>query len=97
MKNADKESQKRYTSVVASRAPGTEGQNEPAQPGGLDGKKNSGQRRSVFFLTPFMELTRHWTSAPVRELTRVNCTPKFVVSKAVEAYDGATRGRIQSS
>src|ERR1700733_13874988 len=58
MKNADKESQKRYTSVVASRAPGTEGQNEPAQPGGLDGKKNSGQRRSVFFLTPFMELSR---------------------------------------
>jgi hypothetical protein len=58
MKNADKENQKRYTSVVASRAPGTEGQNEPAQPGGLDGKKNSGQRRSVFFLTPFMELTR---------------------------------------
>ena len=59
MKNADKENQKRYTSVVASRAPGTEGQNEPAQPGGLDGKKNSGQRRSVFFLTPFMELTGH--------------------------------------
>jgi hypothetical protein len=58
MKNADKENQKRYTSVVASRAPGTEGQNEPAQPGGLDGKKNSGQRRSVFFLTPFMELIR---------------------------------------
>ena len=46
---------------------------------------------------PVTRLTRHWTSAPVRELTRVNCTPKFVVSKAVEAYDGATRGRIQSS
>jgi hypothetical protein len=59
MKNADRENQKRYTSVVASRAPGTEGQNKPAQWGGLDGKKNSGDRRSVFSLTPFMELIRH--------------------------------------
>ena len=65
MKNADKENQKRYTSVVASRAPGTEGQNEPAQPGGLDGKKNSGQRRSVFFLTPFMELIRSYGTEQV--------------------------------
>jgi hypothetical protein len=29
--------------------------------GGLDGKKNSGQRRSVFSLAPFMERTRRFT------------------------------------
>jgi hypothetical protein len=45
---------------VASRAQGTEGKNNPAQWGGLDGKKDSGQRRSVFSLTPFMELIGHW-------------------------------------
>ena len=27
--------------------------------GGLDGKKKSGRGRCVFFLTPFIELTRH--------------------------------------
>jgi hypothetical protein len=58
MKTADRENQKRYASVVASRAHGTEGENNPAQWGGLDGKKNSGRRRSVFSLTPFMELIR---------------------------------------
>src|SRR5271155_934264 len=36
----------------------TEGQNNPAQRGGLDGKKNSGRRRSLFPLTPFIELIR---------------------------------------
>jgi hypothetical protein len=45
------------TNVVASRAHGTEGQNNPAPSGGLDDKKNSGQGRSVFSLTSFMELT----------------------------------------
>jgi hypothetical protein len=43
---------------VASRAHGTEGKNNPAQWGGLDGKKNAGQRRSVFSSTPFMERIR---------------------------------------
>jgi hypothetical protein len=46
------------TNVVASRAHGTEGQNNPAPWGGLDGKKNSGHRKSVFSLTSFMELIR---------------------------------------
>jgi hypothetical protein len=41
------------TNVVASRAHGTEGQNNPAPWGGLDGKKNSDRSRSVFSLTPF--------------------------------------------
>src|SRR6202522_4635774 len=36
----------------------TEGQNNPAQRGGLDGKKNSGRRRRLFRLTPFIELIR---------------------------------------
>jgi hypothetical protein len=58
MKTAGRETQKRYKNRVASRAQGTEGKNNPAQWGGLDGKKNSGQRRSVFSLTPFMELIR---------------------------------------
>jgi hypothetical protein len=63
MKTAGRETQKRYKNRVASRAQGTEGKNNPAQWGGLDGKKNSGQRRSVFFLTPFMELIRSWRLA----------------------------------
>jgi hypothetical protein len=60
MKTAARENQKHYTSVVASRAHGTEGQNNPAHWGRLDGKKNSGRRRSVFSLTPFIELIRHF-------------------------------------
>src|ERR1700677_424529 len=56
MKTAGRENQKRYRNRVASRAPGTEGQNKPARWGGLDGKKNSGHKRSFFSLTPFMEL-----------------------------------------
>jgi hypothetical protein len=56
MKTAGRENQKRYTDVVASRVCGTEGRNNPAPWGGLDGKKNSGHRKSVFFLTSFMEL-----------------------------------------
>jgi hypothetical protein len=44
------------TNVVASRVCGTEGENNLAPWGGLDGKKNSGHRKSVFSLTPFMEL-----------------------------------------
>jgi hypothetical protein len=55
MKTAGRENQSRYRNLVASRAHGTEGQNNPAQWGGLDGKKNSGHRGSVFSLTPFME------------------------------------------
>jgi hypothetical protein len=58
MKTAGRETEKRYKNRVASRAQGTEGKNNPAQWGGLDGKKNSGQRRSVFSLTPFMERIR---------------------------------------
>jgi hypothetical protein len=58
MKTADRETQKRYRTFVASRDPGTEGKNNPAQWGGLDVQKNSGHRRSVFFLTPFIELIR---------------------------------------
>jgi hypothetical protein len=58
MKTADRENQNRYTSVVATRDHGTQDQNHPAQRGRLDGKKNSGRRRSVFSLTPFMELIR---------------------------------------
>ena len=49
MKTAARENPKCHTSVVASRAHETEGQNKPAPWGGLDGKKNSGDRRTVFF------------------------------------------------
>ncbi|MGA9249527.1 MAG: hypothetical protein WBV87_14880, partial [Candidatus Acidiferrales bacterium] len=34
------------------------GHSNPAPWGGLEGKKTSGRRRSVFFLTPFIELIR---------------------------------------
>jgi hypothetical protein len=54
MKIAGKENQKRCVKEAAPRDRGTEGHNNPAQCGGLEGKKNSGQRRSVFFLTPFI-------------------------------------------
>jgi|HubBroStandDraft_6_1064221.scaffolds.fasta_scaffold29006_3 hypothetical protein len=62
------------TNVVASRVCGTEGENNLAPWGGLDGKKNSGHRKSVFSLTPFMELPL-WNlsgvGARLRVLTRV--------------------------
>jgi hypothetical protein len=58
MKIAGRKKQKRYRNLVASRAHGTEGENKPAQRGGLDGKKNSGHRKSVFSLAPFIELIR---------------------------------------
>jgi hypothetical protein len=66
MKTADRENQNRYTSVVATRDHGTQDQNHPAQRGRLDGKKNSGRRRSVFSLTPFMELIRQLPLNPNR-------------------------------
>jgi len=63
MKIAGRENQKRYaTALVASRVYGTEGENNPAQSTRLDVKKKSGHRRSVFFLTPFIELIRSYPS-----------------------------------
>jgi hypothetical protein len=70
MKTADRENQNRYTSVVATRDHGTEDQNHPAQRGRLDGKKNSGRRRSVFSLTPFMELIRTLELGAVKLVVR---------------------------
>jgi hypothetical protein len=58
MKTAGRETQKRYAIFVASRVCGTEGENNPAQWGGLDVKKQSGHGRSIFFLNPFIELVR---------------------------------------
>ena len=56
MKTAGKENPKRCLHEAASRDRGAEGNDNPAQWGGLDGKKKSGRGRSVFFLTPFIEL-----------------------------------------
>jgi hypothetical protein len=65
MKIAGRENQKRYaTALVASRVYGTEGENNPAQSTRLDVKKKSGHGRSVFFLTPFIELIRPSTKNP---------------------------------
>ncbi|MGB9309189.1 MAG: hypothetical protein WCC15_00655, partial [Candidatus Acidiferrales bacterium] len=58
MKTAGKENPKRCENAAASRDRGTEGYNNPAQWGGLEANKTSGRRRSVFSLTPFIELTR---------------------------------------
>jgi hypothetical protein len=60
MNTAKRENQTRCTDFAATREHGTEDQNNPAQRGGLDGKKNSGHSRSVFFLTPFIELIRRY-------------------------------------
>ena len=58
MKTAGRENPNRYATVlVAFRVYGTEAENNSAQWGGLDVKKKSGHGRSVFFLTPFIELT----------------------------------------
>jgi hypothetical protein len=40
MKTAGRENQKRYSVAVASRVQGTEGENNPAQSGGLAARKN---------------------------------------------------------
>jgi hypothetical protein len=64
MKTAGRENPNRCTTVrVAFRAYGTEAENNPAQWGGLDVEKKSGHRRSVFFLTPFIELSRKMEQA----------------------------------
>jgi len=61
MKTAGRENQNRYATIlVAFRASGTEGENNPAQLTRLDVKKKSGRGRRVFFLTPFIELIRTW-------------------------------------
>src|SRR5271154_3505256 len=62
MKTAGRENQTRCLNEAASRDHGTEGHSNPAPWGGLEGKKTSGRRRSVFFLTPFIELTRSYDS-----------------------------------
>src|SRR5277367_895594 len=59
MKTAGRENQTRCLNEAASRDHGTEGHSNPAPWGGLEGKKTSGRRRSVFFLTPFIEQIRH--------------------------------------
>jgi len=56
MKTAGKENQTRCANEAASRDHGTEGNNNPAPWRGLDCKKKSSRRRSVFSLTPFIEL-----------------------------------------
>jgi hypothetical protein len=44
----------RLRDEAASGDQGAEGQNNPAQWGGLDCKKKSGRRKAVFFSTPFI-------------------------------------------
>jgi hypothetical protein len=58
MKTAGKENQTRCANEAASRNHGTEGDNNPAQWGGLEAKKKSSRRKSLFSLTPFIELVR---------------------------------------
>ena len=61
MKTAGGENPNRYTTaLVAFRVYGTEAENNSAQSGGLDVENKSGHGRSVFFFTPFIELTRSW-------------------------------------
>jgi hypothetical protein len=63
MKTAGKENQTRCANEAASRDHGTEGNNNPAPWRGLDCKKKSSRRRSVFSLTPFIELIRSYSCA----------------------------------
>src|SRR5271168_989263 len=79
-KTAGRENQKRCVKEAASRDHGTEGQNNPVQWGGLDGKKTSGRRRSLFSLTPFIELTRTYARCGFC----VRCEHYFCFSSAVQ-------------
>jgi hypothetical protein len=63
MKTAGRENQERYKSLVASRDQGTEGQNNPAQWGGLEGKKTCGHQGRFLFLTTFIGLIRNWAQS----------------------------------
>jgi hypothetical protein len=66
MKTADSENPDRYTTVlVAFRVFGTEAENTSRSMDGLDVEKKSGHRRSVFFLTPFIELLRTFPPKPI--------------------------------
>src|SRR5271170_2944028 len=67
MKTAGRENQTRCLNEAASRDHGTEGHSNPAPWGGLEGKKTSGRRRSVFFLTPFIELIGHELRIVIKE------------------------------
>ena len=59
MKTAGKENPKRCENAAASRDQGTEGNDNPAQRGGLEANKTPAAGRGVFSLTPFIELIRH--------------------------------------
>jgi hypothetical protein len=59
MKTAGRENPNRCTTALAAfRVFGTEAENTSCSMGGLDVENKSGHRRSVFFLTPFIELIR---------------------------------------
>ena len=65
MKTAGRENPNRYaTALVAFRVYREEAENNSAQWGRLGVDKKSGRRRSVFFLTPFIELLRSWQNSP---------------------------------
>jgi len=59
MKTAGRENPNRYRTVlIAFRVHGTEAENTSCSMAGPDVEKKYAHRRSVFFLTPFIELTR---------------------------------------
>src|SRR5271156_4053208 len=69
-KTAGRENQKRCLNRAASRDHGTEGHSDLAQRGGLDGKKTSGRRRSLFSLTPFIDAGSEGRRNPCAQFTR---------------------------
>jgi hypothetical protein len=49
---------KALAECISVPSQGTEGQNNPAKWGGLEGKKKIRPQESCFYLTPFIELIR---------------------------------------
>ncbi|MGA6954327.1 MAG: hypothetical protein WBY73_04405, partial [Candidatus Acidiferrales bacterium] len=60
MQTAAKENQQRRRNEAASRGHGMDGRTLLLKRGGLETKKTSKRRRSVFFLATFIELIRSY-------------------------------------
>src|SRR5271156_3251669 len=86
MKTAGRENQTRCLNEAASRDHGTEGHSNPAPWGGLEGKKTCGRRRSFFFLTPFIELTRSWHLTAGKSSPRATTHRKKPLNKTCAAF-----------
>ena len=83
MKTAGRENRKRYTSVVASRAPGTEGQNKPARRGRAGRQEKLRPQEKCFFLDSFYGTYQELAHRGEHQLVRIVAKPVAWATKPV--------------